>query len=100
MACGMPIVATDVGDVGKVLPAIARLGLASPDDASFEEALCQVLARRPEWETWGRAGQEVVRSAYTEASMLASWRSVFLGNWQSVFAERVRRRLSESSDGT
>lgn len=100
MACGMPIVATDVGDVGKILPTMARLGLASPDDASFEEALRQVLARRPEWETWGRAGQEVVRSAYTEASMLASWRNVFLGNWQPVFAERVRRRLSESSDGT
>ena len=92
MACGMPAVATEVGDVGLIVPAMARGGLARPDDASFERALRHVLERRSEWEAWGCAGRERVRAEYSQKGMIDAWREVFHGNWQKVFQQRRHRR--------
>jgi glycosyltransferase involved in cell wall biosynthesis len=86
MACGMPVVATEVGDVGLVVPPVARGGLARPDDASFERALRRVLECQSEWAAWGEAGRERVRADYAQESMIDAWRDVFHGNWRKVFA--------------
>jgi glycosyltransferase involved in cell wall biosynthesis len=92
MACGIPVVATDVGDVGLIIPAVARGGLSRPDDASFEQALRQVLERRDEWESWESAGKERVRAEYSQEGMVGAWREVFCGDWQKVFCKRLQQR--------
>jgi glycosyltransferase involved in cell wall biosynthesis len=85
MACGMPVVATEVGDVGRIVPAEARAGVAKADDASFERALRRVLDSRNEWDAWGRAGKARVRAEYTQEAMIETWRDVFCGEWRKVF---------------
>ncbi|MDR0576798.1 MAG: glycosyltransferase family 4 protein [Candidatus Accumulibacter sp.] len=97
MACGMPVAATDVGDVGLIVPPVARGGLASPDDTSFEHALRRVLERRTEWETWGMAGRERVRTEYSQEGMINAWREIFRGNWQEVFRKRLQRRNADET---
>jgi glycosyltransferase involved in cell wall biosynthesis len=92
MACGMPVAATDVGDVGRILPDVAHGGLARPDDASFERALRHVLECRNEWEAWGRAGRERVQAEYSQQLMIDAWREIFLGNWRKVFDKPQRSR--------
>ena len=97
MACGIPVAATEVGDVGRILPSVAREGLANPDDASFERALRRLLERRTEWEAWGKAGQEKVRTEYAQGNMIDAWRKVFRGDWPEVFRERLRQRNAGDS---
>ncbi|MDR2113130.1 MAG: glycosyltransferase [Candidatus Accumulibacter sp.] len=92
MACGMPVVATDVGDVGLIVPAAARGCLARPDDASFERALRHALEHGNEWEAWGKAGAERVRKEYSRQNMLNAWRAVFRGDWREVFRQRLDQR--------
>ena len=92
MACGMPVVATEVGDVGLIVPAAARRGLAKAEDVSFASALRRVLSSRSEWGAWGRAGQARVRAEYTQEAMIGAWREVFCGEWRKVFRRRLRER--------
>jgi glycosyltransferase involved in cell wall biosynthesis len=92
MACGMPVVATEVGDVGLIVPDEARAGVAQADDASFERALRRVLESRSEWDAWGGAGRARVRTEYTLEGMVDAWRDVFRGEWRKVFRQRFHRR--------
>ncbi|MDR3299073.1 MAG: glycosyltransferase family 4 protein [Candidatus Accumulibacter sp.] len=98
MACGMPVVATDVGDVGLIIPAVARGGLSRPDDASFEQALRYVLEHRDEWESWENAGKERVRAEYSQKGMVDAWSEVFCGGWRKVFRKRLQQRTSLVTD--
>jgi glycosyltransferase involved in cell wall biosynthesis len=45
MACNLPIVATDVGDVRKVIGSTDGCTICEPSAQDFAEALCEVLRR-------------------------------------------------------
>jgi glycosyltransferase involved in cell wall biosynthesis len=98
MACGMPVAATDVGDVGLIIPSVAQGGLARPDDTSLEQALRYVLAHRNEWESWVKSGKERVQTEYSQEGMLSAWKEVFCGNWQDVFRKRRHQRDAHMID--
>ncbi len=67
LAHGCPVVATDVGDTGKLLHDGSWGWLVPPDDAqSFAEALCRLLVTpREELVAMGRAGSSFVLSEYS-----------------------------------
>lgn len=85
MACGVPVVATSVGDVAHILPPVAHLGLSAPDDAAFTAALLATVDARAQWPAWRAAGLEQVRQHYTRERMLADWEALFDGRIGAVF---------------
>ena len=89
MACGVPVIATCVGDVPDIMPAIARAALAPADDAKFAATLLRVIDTRADWPAWIDAGVERVHQSYTPEAMLAQWERVFEGDfaWGKVRSE-------------
>ena len=81
MACGVPMVATRVGDVQDIMPAVAVGALSAPEDVSFSAALQSVVERRTDWPNWVAAGYEVLRSRYGFERMLAEWQRIYDGQW-------------------
>lgn len=79
MALGLPVVATDVGDIASILQGVSPGNVAAPDDAAFAATLVRAVAQPERWAQWGQAGQARVQSAFSEAQMLAQWRAVFDG---------------------
>lgn len=79
MSCGVPVVATRVGDVADVMPRVAALALAEPQDASFEATLLKVVERRAEWAAWVEAGYAQLRLHYVPEHMFSQWRRIFDG---------------------
>ncbi len=80
MALGIPVLATRVGDVPFIVPAVASASvLCEPDDAAYTQTLLQVLAQRADWPAWAEAGLAQVRAHYSFDAMLARWRRVFDG---------------------
>ncbi|MBC7908752.1 MAG: glycosyltransferase [Rhodospirillaceae bacterium] len=71
MAAGLPVAATDVGDVRAMLPR------ANPVTAKSTEALAQalldLLAEPNHAEAVGRANAVHVRNAYDQATMFSAW---------------------------
>ncbi len=86
MACGVPVVATRVGDVPDIVPPVAQAALSAPDDAAFTAALLAAVDARAQWPAWRAAGLEQVRMHYTRERMLADWGALFDGRVAEVFA--------------
>jgi teichuronic acid biosynthesis glycosyltransferase TuaC len=78
MACNLPIVATDVGDVRQVVGATAGCHVCRPDAAEFAERLGEVLRRRER--TDGRARVAHLDCRSTAERIIA------------VYEQTVRRR--------
>jgi glycosyltransferase involved in cell wall biosynthesis len=81
MACGIPVVATIVGDVEHIIPLIAQAGASEATDAAFTAALLRAVAQRSQWPAWAQEGLCQVQQNYSHAAMLSKWQKVF--NWQS-----------------
>lgn len=79
MACGIPVVATKVGDVADVMPLEAQRALSAPTDESFAATLQDCISQKNEWKAWSLAGQEVVKKWYSLEGMLSEWKLVFNG---------------------
>jgi glycosyltransferase involved in cell wall biosynthesis len=79
MAAGLPVVATAVGDIPGLLQGVSPGHVSAPEDAAFAATLLRAVAQPERWALWGRAAQDKVQSAYSEAQMLAQWRAVFDG---------------------
>lgn len=79
MACGIPVVATRVGDVAHIMPTVAQSALAEPTDAAFTATLLAAIDQRHAWDQWALAGQEVVAKSYALEAMLAQWQQLFDG---------------------
>jgi glycosyltransferase involved in cell wall biosynthesis len=86
MACGVPVVATRVGDVPHIVPPVAQAGLSAPEDAAFTAALLAAVDARAQWPAWRAAGLDQVRTHYTRERMLADWGALFDGRLGAVFA--------------
>lgn len=87
MAAGIPVVATTVGDVARIIPAVAQVALSEPEDKAFEEALLRAVDHRDSWPVWSAAGQNVVQREYDTNDMVDHWHGIFAGNWKSTFSD-------------
>lgn len=79
MAAGVPVVATDVGDIAEVLADVSPENLSLPQDAAFAALLSTVMDHRSSWAGWSRAGRIKVRAVHSKAGMVANWKQVFDG---------------------
>lgn len=81
MAHGVPVVATRVGDVPGMVPALAASCLSDVSDAAFEATLLHAVQQRADWPQWAAAGVTQVQQHYSADLMAARWQRVFDGVW-------------------
>lgn len=86
MAWSIPVVATRVGDVARVLPPLCHIALSEPDDADFEKTLLRVVGQRQDWPAWAEANYHQVRQFYSKDVMLQMWQKVFDGQLELALA--------------
>ena len=78
MAAGLPVVATDVGDVcAMVAPENRRFVVPADDEAGFAVALRQLIASRDLRHRLGTANRIVARERYGEDAMIAAYRALY-----------------------
>ena len=81
MAAGLPIVATDVGDVADmVAPENRPFVLAASDEARFAAGLAQLLTDAEARLRLGVANQRRVRAHFTIDKMVAAYDALFAGD--------------------
>lgn len=79
MACGIPAVATRVGDVAHIMPTVAQSAVAEPTDAAFTAALLAAIDQRSAWAEWVEAGKLAVAQHYALDHMQTQWQKLFDG---------------------
>ena len=79
MACGIPVVATRVGDVAHIMPSVAQSAVAEPTDAAFTATLLSAIAQRSAWPRWAKAGQQTAKELYGLEAMQTQWARIFDG---------------------
>lgn len=79
MAAGLPVAATDVGDVAAILPAGQRELVTALDDAALAGALARLAADAGLRASLGAANRARVAAEYGQDRMVAAWRALFLG---------------------
>jgi len=78
MAAGLPVVATDVGDVCTMVAAENRRYVVPVDDeAAFADALGRLIASRDLRHRLGAANRAVARERYGEQAMIAAYRGLY-----------------------
>jgi glycosyltransferase involved in cell wall biosynthesis len=78
MAAGLPVVATDVGDVcAMVATENRRFVVAADDEAAFADALGRLIASRDLRQRLGTANRIVARERYGEDAMIAAYRALY-----------------------
>ena len=71
MATGLPVVATPVGDVPRVVrPGETGLLVPLQDEEALADALAELLTDPAKRTAWGRAGRELVTKRHSAGSML------------------------------
>ncbi|WP_298686794.1 glycosyltransferase [uncultured Sphingomonas sp.] len=80
MAAGLPIVATDVGDVATMVAPINRRFIVPIDDEdALATALGQLIASRDLRHRLGAANRAVARDRYGEDTMISAYRDLYEG---------------------
>ena len=79
MACGIPVVATRVGDVAHIMPSVAQSAVAEPTDAAFTATLLGAIGQRSDWPQWAKAGQQTAKELYGIGAMQTQWARIFDG---------------------
>lgn len=79
MASGLPVVATDVGDVADMLDASNRPYVVARDDGALAGALADLAARRDLRISLGAANRARAKAEFAEANMVSAWRDLFAG---------------------
>ena len=78
MAAGLPVVATDVGDVCAMVSAEnRRFVVAADDEAAFADALARLIASRDLRHRLGATNRAVARERYGEDAMIAAYRALY-----------------------
>lgn len=78
MAAGLPVVATDVGDVAQILsPANRRLAVPKYRLAGFTDALVELLSDKMLRDRLGSANQDHVRAHYDLNEMVRAYDKIF-----------------------
>jgi len=76
MALGVPVVATDVGDVAAMLDGRAGVTVPASDEAALGAACAELLADDERRAEMGRAGREIA-AAFDSAAMVRSYELLF-----------------------
>ena len=79
MAAGLPVVATDVGDVRLMLAAENTPYLAALDDVAFADALAAMLADQAAGRRIGQANLAKAQAEFNETAMFAAYRTLWNG---------------------
>lgn len=78
MAAGLPVVATDVGDVAAMVSAEnRRLVVPVADEAGFADALGRLIGSRDLRHRLGSANRAVARARFGEEAMIAAYRTLY-----------------------
>lgn len=82
MAAGLPVVATAVGNVPRMVDPLNRPFLASPaDEAGLARALARLVEDTELRRRLGAANRARARACYDEARMLEAWAALLDGHW-------------------
>ena len=79
MASGLPVAATDVGDVADMLDAANRPYVVAREDGALADALAGLAARSDLRAALGAANRARAKAEFAEADMVAAWRDLFAG---------------------
>lgn len=79
MAAGVPVVATQVGDIQDILDDVAPENVSPPDDAAFSRTLLAAVESTVKWPSWSRRGREKILQDYSAKQMMSGWKQVFDG---------------------
>jgi glycosyltransferase involved in cell wall biosynthesis len=92
MASGLPVVATDVGDVADMLDAANRPYVVPRDDGALADALAHVAARGDLRAALGAANRAQAENVFAEADMISAWYDLF-----ARLARRGERDVSDTN---
>jgi glycosyltransferase involved in cell wall biosynthesis len=79
MASGLPVVATDVGDVAAMLDAANRPYVVPLEDGTLADALAELVVRPDLRAILGIANRARAHAEFAEADMVAAWGDLFSG---------------------
>ncbi len=79
MASGLPVAATDVGDIAAMLDAANRPYVVAREDGALADALAGLVARSDLRAALGAANRARAEAEFAEADMIAAWRDLFAG---------------------
>ena len=77
MAAGLPIVATEVGDVPSIFANATYSYTAKINDADFTSALLHAIAARSDWPEIGAHNRQIINDEYAIAPMWTQWQWLF-----------------------
>lgn len=77
MASGLPVVATDVGDVAGMLGPESQRFVVPCDDAALADALDVLALDAPARQRLGAANRRRAETEFAEATMIAAWEGLF-----------------------
>ena len=79
MASGLPVVATDVGDVRAMLPAENAPFVGERDDAAIGALLARLLDAPASWAAIGGANRARAERDFDQCAMFDAWRALWTG---------------------
>lgn len=79
MAAGLPVAATDVGDVRTMLAPANTPFVVAKDDAALAQALAQLLAQPTLRTTIGHANRAAAEATFDQATMFNAWARLYDG---------------------
>jgi glycosyltransferase involved in cell wall biosynthesis len=94
MACGLPVVATDVGGMSERVHAGNGALVPPRDPLRLAEALTEMLARHRDYDRAAIAAE--VRERYAPAAVAAQWEAIYAGVLRPERPRRARRRSPPS----
>ncbi len=92
MACGLPVIATRVGDIDRIIEhGVSGLVVEPADTAALQQALQTVLAEPDRAQRMGTAARERVERRFSSARMAREYLAIY----QSVTGGNVRKKQEE-----
>lgn len=79
IACGVPVVATDVGDVRTVIEGVPGCAVVEPEPGALAAAVVEAVARRPAWDGRSRLERLEMDRAAVARRVADVYRSVLAG---------------------
>ena len=79
MASGLPVAATDVGDVAAMLDLANRPYVVAREDGALADALASLAARSDLRAALGAANRVRAKAEFAEADMITAWCDLFSG---------------------
>jgi glycosyltransferase involved in cell wall biosynthesis len=79
MACGLPVVSTDVGDVRAMVAPDNAAFVGARDDAAIATLLTRLLASPEQRASLGLANRAKAERDFDQQAMFAAWRGLWTG---------------------